>query len=72
MKQHGVLQKQIERLKAGWDNLLDPRKTSNGTKYSMGDIAMGAFGVFFTQSPSFLAYQTDLQKGQNSNEGDMD
>ena len=34
----------------------------------MCDVASSAFSVFFMQSPSFLAYQRDMQrrKGQNN------
>ncbi len=34
----------------------------------MPDAALGAFGIFFTQSPSFLEYQRRLQahKGRNN------
>jgi hypothetical protein len=34
----------------------------------MADACLGAFAVFFVQSPSFLAYQRDMQraKGQNN------
>src|SRR5260370_7797375 len=47
--------------------LPDPR-TGDNTKYSMQDIGLGAFSVFFTQSPSFLADQKTLQqaKGQSN------
>src|SRR5512139_690632 len=36
--------------------------------YDIADAALGAFAVFFTQSPSFLAYQRDMQrrKGRNN------
>jgi hypothetical protein len=36
--------------------------------YTIEDTALGAFSVFFTQSPSFLAYQKSMQetKGQNN------
>jgi hypothetical protein len=34
------------------------KRTGNNTIYTIEDIAMGAFAVFFTQSPSFLAHQT--------------
>ncbi len=36
--------------------------------YEMADAALGAFAVFFVQSPSFLAYQRDMQRvrGQNN------
>jgi hypothetical protein len=36
--------------------------------YALVDAALGAFAVFFTQSPSFLAYQRDMtaRKGQSN------
>ncbi len=40
----------------------DKRRGLN-TRYSMGDIGMAAFSVFFTQSPSFLAHQRQLDDG---------
>jgi hypothetical protein len=45
----------------------DKRKGKN-KRYALVDAALGAFAVFFTQSPSFLAYQRDMQarKGQNN------
>jgi hypothetical protein len=47
--------------------LPDHRKGSN-TQYSIQDAALGAFGLFFMQAPSFLDYQRHLQqaKGQNN------
>ncbi len=36
--------------------LPDPRRGRN-TRYSIADIGMATFPVFFTQSPSFLAHQ---------------
>jgi hypothetical protein len=44
------------------------RKASPNTQYAIHDAALGAFGIFFTQSPSFLEYQRRLQhaKGQNN------
>ena len=46
----------------------DHRKEGPNTRYSIQDAALGAFGIFFTQSPSFLDYQRRLQqtKGQNN------
>ena len=40
----------------------------DNTRYSLADAAMGAFSVFFTQSPSFLDAQRTLQvkKGCNN------
>jgi hypothetical protein len=39
----------------------DKRKGSN-TQYEMTDVAAGAFSIFFTQSPSFLAHQRLLHE----------
>jgi hypothetical protein len=36
----------------------------------MKDAALGAFSIFFTQSPSFLAYQTRMQETQGQNNAD--
>ena len=46
--------------------LPDPR-TGDNTRYTMADAALGAFSVFFTQSPSFLAYQRDMQRRKGDN-----
>lgn len=50
------------------DRLPDSRKKGPNTRYRIQDAALGAFGIFFTQSPSFLDYQRRLQqtKGQNN------
>ena len=40
----------------------DKRRGMN-TTYSMGDIGMAAFSVFFMQSPSFLAHQRQFEEG---------
>ena len=47
---------------------LPDKRTGKNTQYSLTDAALGAFAVFFTQSPSFLAYQRDMQarKGQSN------
>ena len=47
---------------------LPDRRTRANRKYEMADAALGAFAVFFMQSPSFLARQRDMQrlKGQNN------
>ena len=37
------------------------KRTGDNTRYSMRDIALGAFSVFFTQNPSFLSHQTSLK-----------
>jgi hypothetical protein len=54
----GILQRRINQLP-------DHRKP---THYPIKDATLGAFGIFYTQSPSFLDYQHHLQqsKGQNN------
>lgn len=58
----GAFRQQIERLP-------DHRRGEN-TTYEIKDGVLGAFAVFFTQSPSFLAYQRTMQqnKGRNNAE----
>ena len=55
-------------LHQGSDHLPDHRKPSPNTRYTIQDAVLGAFGIFFTQSPSFLEYQRRLQhtKGHNN------
>lgn len=57
----------IEQFHETLEQLPDYR-TGQNTQYSIKEAVLGAFGVFFTQSPSFLAYQRDLQrrKGRNN------
>ena len=43
--------------------LPDDRKGKN-TQYAIKDAALGAFAVFFTQSPSVLAYQRTMQQAK--------
>lgn len=47
---------------------LPDHRTGSQRVYDIADAALGAFAVFFTQSPSFLAYQRDMQrrKGRNN------
>ena len=40
------------------------RRTGSNTRYTIEDAALGAFSVFFTQSPSFLAFQDTMQKAK--------
>jgi hypothetical protein len=51
----------VKRIKESFGGFCDARKGQN-TQYDMVDAGMGAFSVFFTQSPSFLAYQEDLRR----------
>jgi hypothetical protein len=44
--------------------LPDVRKPSPTTRYTIQNAALGAFGIFFMQSPSFLEYQRQLHHRQ--------
>ena len=37
-------------------------RTGKNSTYTMEDIVLSAFSVFFIQSPSFLAYQRTMKK----------
>jgi len=43
-------------------------RSGQNIRYEIADAGLGAFSVFYVQSPSFLAYQRDMQrkKGQNN------
>jgi Transposase DDE domain len=47
--------------------LPDHRQAGPNARYTMKDAALGAFGIFYTQSPSFLAYQNYLQQAKGAN-----
>ena len=47
--------------------LPDARKGGNNQRYTMGDAGLGAFSVFFMQSPSFLDFQVRMQKARGRN-----
>ncbi|MFZ4397522.1 MAG: ISNCY family transposase [Kiritimatiellia bacterium] len=52
----------IERMRETFRGLPDVRKGGNNQRYTLEDAALGAFAVFFTQSPSFLDYQVRMRK----------
>ena len=56
----------IERWQAVFAGLPDPR-TGENCVYSMVDIALSAFAVFFTQCPSFLSFQQNMEKAYGRN-----
>jgi hypothetical protein len=56
----GILHRQIA-------HLPDHRNKGPNTRYAIQDAALGAFGIFFTQSVSFLEYQRRLQHSQGHN-----
>jgi len=63
-----MLEDLIRLVEAHVSQLPDYRKPSPNRTYTMRDVALSALSVFFMQSPSFLAYQRDLQrlKGRNN------
>ena len=54
------LPRMIKRLEQACESFPDLR-TGKNSVYELVDVGMSAFAVFFTQSPSFLAHQRDLQ-----------
>jgi hypothetical protein len=42
-------------------------RTGKNSQYDLADAGMGAFSVFFTQSPSFLAHQRDMKLRKRHN-----
>lgn len=46
---------------------LPDHRTGQNKSYAIRDAAAGAFGVFFTQSPSFLSYQRDMERSKGRN-----
>jgi len=53
-------------LRTGIEGFSDVRRGRN-LQYSMQDIGLSAFGVFFCQSPSFLSHQRLMQQAQGTN-----
>lgn len=58
----GLLDSLLGSLRGCLAGFPDKRRGMN-TTYSLGDIGMAAFSVFFVQSPSFLAHQRQLEEG---------
>jgi hypothetical protein len=56
----GILERRI-------DQLPDHRKPGLNTRYTIKDAALSAFGIFHSQSPSFLEYQRHLQQAKGRN-----
>jgi len=51
----------VEELRGVISNFPDKR-TGTNLHHSMSDIALSAFSLFFTQNPSFLQFQRDMEK----------
>ena len=47
--------------------LFPDKRTGKNSTYCIEDVALGAFSIFFTQSPSFLAFQIAMQKNKGLN-----
>jgi hypothetical protein len=58
-----VLSPLLDLLRSCCATLPDRRTGANG-RYTMEEIGLAAFSVFFLQSPSFLAHQRRLEQGQ--------
>lgn len=56
----------IQRWRTVTSGLTDPR-TGDNTQFEMADIALSAFAVFFTQCPSFLSFQQNMEQAQGRN-----
>src|ERR1700759_452886 len=52
----------IAEFKGLWGRFTDPRGHSPNLQYNIQDMALAAFSLFFTQSPSFLEYQRQLDR----------
>jgi glutathione S-transferase len=46
---------------------LPDRRTGSNTQYCMADLALSAFAVFFTQCPSFLSFQRNMEQARGRN-----
>ena len=57
----------VDRCKESWTGLTDMRKKSNRLSYTMSEVALSAFAVFFMQAPSFLSYQRDMEQKKRGN-----
>src|SRR4051794_555799 len=58
-----ILDRLIGSLRGCCQSLPDLRRGGD-VRYTMADIGLTAFSLFFLQSPSFLAHQRRLEEGQ--------
>lgn len=63
MKQIGSFNTLVSSFRQRLESLPDKR-TGKNTRYGMFDAALSAFSVFFTQTPSFLAFQRTSEKSK--------
>lgn len=56
----------LTKVRSCLEQLTDVRRGKN-TRYEVADAALSALSVFFMQSPSFLAYQRDMERKRGEN-----
>jgi hypothetical protein len=61
MKASKIFDELVEELQCGFEKLGDHRTGAN-TRYEIKEAALSAFGIFFSQSKSFLAYQRMIEE----------
>jgi len=67
LKERGLFDTIVSSFRQRLSSLSDKR-TGKNTRYGMEDAALSAFSVFFTQTPSFLAYRRMMEgsKGKSN------
>jgi len=63
MKTSQIFDEMVTEIRQSFEGLPDQR-TGENTRYEIKDAAVSAFGIFFTQSSSFLAYQRLMEKAK--------
>jgi hypothetical protein len=63
MKSSQIFDELVTEIRQSFEGLPDHR-TGENTRYEIKDAAVSAFGIFFTQSSSFLAYQRLMEKAK--------
>jgi hypothetical protein len=61
-----TFRKMVNDFRSTVGSFFDKRRGKNSF-YTMEDVALAAFSIFFTQSPSFLAYQRSMEKKKGRN-----
>jgi len=62
--------RRFDQLMEGWCAVmagLPDRRTGDHVRFTMADIALSAFAVFFTQCPSFLSFEQNMEKARGRN-----
>jgi hypothetical protein len=62
-----LLPKLLDSFRSVAARFTDKRSGERKPRYEMADLFMAAFSPFFMQSPSFLSYQRNLEKGHTTN-----